>query len=160
LSLTNTVPLLSFLQFDPLDLAQWAPIDHLRKAELANGRSAMLATVGFAFPKIFMFPGGPITTTDPIDAFFQADLQWWAQFIIFCGTIEGIKMRGEMDGKSYTGDVTKEAALDWTNQWGKMDEKKKEDMALKELKNGRLAMIGIAGFIANEFIPGAVPVTW
>jgi hypothetical protein len=148
------------LQFDPLDLAQWAPIDHLRKAELANGRSAMLATVGWAFPKFFMFPGGPIDTADPIDAFFKADLQWWAQFIIFCGTIEGIKMRGEMEGKSFTGDVTKEAALDWTNQWGKMSEKGREEIALKEIKNGRLAMIGIAGFVANELIPGAVPVTW
>jgi hypothetical protein len=146
--------------FDPLELAQWAPIEHLRKAELANGRSAMLATVGWSFPKIFMFPDGPIDTTDPIDAFFKADPQWWAQFIIFCGTIEAIKARGEMEGKSFTGDVTKEAALDWSKQWGKMSEKERELMAMKEIKNGRLAMIAIAGFAANALIPGAVPVTW
>ena len=120
----------------------------------------MLATVGWAFPKFFVFPNGPIDTTDPIAAFFKADYQWWAQFIIFCGVIEGIKARGEMEGKSFSGEINKDAALDWANAWGKMDEKKREDMALKEIKNGRLAMIGIAGFAANELIPGAVPFTW
>jgi hypothetical protein len=135
-----------------------APLDHLRKAELANGRSAMLATVGWYFPKIWTFPDGPVTTTDPIKAFLQADNQWWAQFIVFCAVIEGIKLRGEMEGKSFIGEVDKEAALDWTGRWSKMDDAQKDDMALRELKNGRLAMMGWAGFIANYFIPGACPV--
>ena len=116
----------------------------------------MLATVGWVFPKYFTLEG-PVDTTDPIKAFLKADPQWWAQFIVFCAVIEGIKLRGEMDGKSFTGEIDKEAALDWTNNWGKMDAKKKEDMAMKELKNGRLAMIGIASFVANYYIPGSVP---
>ena len=62
-----------------------------------------------------------------------------------------------MEGKSFTGEIDKEAALDWTNNWKKMDDAKKESMATKELKNGRLAMIGIASFVANYFIPGSVP---
>jgi hypothetical protein len=141
-----------------MGFADMAPIDHLRKAELANGRSAMLATVGWFFPKIWTFPEGKITTTDPFKAFMEADKQWWAQFIVFCAVIEGIKLRGEMEGKSYTGEIDKEAALDWTNNWKKMNDKQKEDMAMKEIKNGRLAMIGIAGFVANYLIPGSVPV--
>eukprot|EP00525_Craspedostauros_australis_P008677 CAMPEP_0198108088 /NCGR_PEP_ID=MMETSP1442-20131203/177_1 /TAXON_ID= /ORGANISM="Craspedostauros australis, Strain CCMP3328" /LENGTH=196 /DNA_ID=CAMNT_0043763289 /DNA_START=63 /DNA_END=653 /DNA_ORIENTATION=- len=143
--------------WDPLELAQWAPVDHLRKAELANGRSAMLATVGWVFPRMFGTFDGPVDTTDPILAFGKADPQWWAQFIVFCAVIEGIKFRGEMNGKSFTGEIDKEAALDWTSNWGKMDDKAKEDMAMKELKNGRLAMIGIASFVANYYIPGSVP---
>mmetsp|Transcript_24690 Transcript_24690/g.69307 ORF Transcript_24690/g.69307 Transcript_24690/m.69307 type:complete len:197 (+) Transcript_24690:139-729(+) len=143
--------------FDPLELAQWAPVDHLRKAELANGRSAMLATVGWVFPKQFGTFDGPVDTTDPIDAFFKADPQWWAQFIVFCAVIEGIKYRGEMEGKSFTGEIDKEAALDWTGNWKKMNDKEKEDMAMKELKNGRLAMLGIASFASSYFIPGSVP---
>ena len=138
-------------------MAQWAPLDHLRKAELANGRSAMLATVGWVFPKLVGTLEGPVDTVDPIEAFFKADPQWWAQFVVFCATIEGIKYRGEMEGKSFTGEIDKEAALDWTNNWKKMDDTKKESMATKELKNGRLAMIGIASFVANYFIPGSVP---
>lgn len=142
--------------FDPWELAQWAPLDHLRKAELANGRSAMLATVGWSFPKFWTFEG-PVDTTDPIEAFWKSDPQWWAQFIIFCAVIEGIKYRGEIDGKSFTGEIDKEACIDWTNRWAKMDDKQKEDMALKELKNGRLAMIGMAGYFASVIIPGSVP---
>ncbi|KAL3930991.1 MAG: hypothetical protein SGBAC_011515 [Bacillariaceae sp.] len=144
--------------YDPFGVADMAPLDHLRKAELANGRSAMLATVGWVFPKIWSFPDGPITTTDPIKAHLEADNQWWAQFIIFCAVIEGIKLRGEMEGKSYTGEIDKEAVLDWTGRWAKMNDQQKEDMALKEIKNGRLAMMGWFGFVANYFIPGACPV--
>ena len=113
----------------------------------------MLATVGWLFPKLVGTLDGPVDTTDPILAFSKSDPQWWAQFIIFCGTIEAIKYRAELEGKSYTGDVSKDAAIDWAKQWGKMDASKREDMAMKELKNGRLAMIGIASFAANYFIP-------
>eukprot|EP00533_Pseudo-nitzschia_delicatissima_P015830 CAMPEP_0197262478 /NCGR_PEP_ID=MMETSP1432-20130617/517_1 /TAXON_ID=44447 /ORGANISM="Pseudo-nitzschia delicatissima, Strain UNC1205" /LENGTH=193 /DNA_ID=CAMNT_0042726779 /DNA_START=45 /DNA_END=626 /DNA_ORIENTATION=+ len=142
--------------FDPLELAQWAPIDHLRKAELANGRSAMLATVGWNFPKIWTFEG-PVDTTDPVEAFWKSDNQWWAQFVIFCAVIEGIKFRGEMEGKSFTGEIDKDACLDWSGNWAKMSDAQKEDMAMKELKNGRLAMIGIAGYFASVVMPGSVP---
>jgi len=142
--------------FDPLELSQWAPIDHLRKAELANGRSAMLAVVGWSFPTFWTLQG-PITTTDPIEAFFKADTQWWAQFIIICGVGEAIKFNGEMNGKSFTGEVDKEAVVDWTGNWKRMTDSQKEDMAMKELKNARLAMIGIAGYASATFIPGSVP---
>lgn len=143
-------------QFDPLGLAEYAPADWLRKGELSNGRSAMLATVGWVWPKLVgTFDSDDVTTTDPIDAIFQADAQWWAQFFLLCGVIEGVKYRAELDGKSYTGEGP--AAIDYANQWGKLDAKQKEDMRLKELKNGRLAMIGIASFVSNHFIPGSVP---
>ena len=137
-------------------MAQWAPLDHLRKAELANGRSAMLAAVGWSFPKLWTFEG-PVSTTDPIEAFFKSDAQWWAQFIVFCAVIEGIKYRGELEGRSFTGEIDKEACVDWTGRWSQMDDAQKEDMAMKELKNGRLAMIGMAGYVASVVLPGSVP---
>jgi hypothetical protein len=138
-------------------LAEYGAGEQLRKAELANGRSAMLATVGWIFPKYFGTFDGPVDSTDPIDVILKCDPQWWAQFILFCGVIEGVKYRGEMEGKSYTGDGP--AVIDWAQQWDKLSASGKEDMAMKELKNGRLAMIGIAGFVANYFIPGATPVS-
>jgi hypothetical protein len=117
----------------------------------------MLATVGWSFPKVVGTFDGPVDTTDPIGAIGASDLQWWAQFVVFCAVIEGIKFRGEAEGKSYTGEVDKDAALDWSGNWSKLDAAQREDMAMKELKNGRLAMIGIASYIANYYIAGSVP---
>jgi hypothetical protein len=132
------------------------PADFARKAELSNGRSAMLANVGWFWPKLVgTFDSDDVTTTDPIDAIMQADAQWWAQFILFCGVIEGIKYRGEINGKSYTGEGP--ACIDWAQQWDKLDAEAKEQMRMKELKNGRLAMIGFASYVAAHFIPGSVP---
>jgi Chlorophyll A-B binding protein len=143
-------------QFDPVGLAQWAPVEYLRKAELSNGRSAMLANVGWFWPTLVgRFESDDVTTTDPIEAIGQADLQWWAQFALFCGVIESIKYQAEQEGKSYTGEGP--AAIDWTGQWAKLNDKQKEDMRLKELKNGRLAMLGFASYVADYYIPGSVP---
>mmetsp|Transcript_10813 Transcript_10813/g.15247 ORF Transcript_10813/g.15247 Transcript_10813/m.15247 type:complete len:203 (+) Transcript_10813:79-687(+) len=142
--------------YDPWGLNQWVPAEWARKAELSNGRSAMLATVGWVWPAWFgTFASTDVTTTDPIEAILQADPQWWAQFIIFCGVIESWKYNAELEGKSYTGEG--EAAIDWSKSWSKMDEEGQQKMRLRELKNGRLAMIGIASFVAGHFIPGSVP---
>jgi hypothetical protein len=148
--------LVSLPQFDPVGLAQWAPAEFLRKAELSNGRSAMLGTVGWVFPALAgTFASDDVTTTDPIKAIFEADPQWWAQWIIFCGTIEAVKIRAEAEGKSFTADGP--AAVDYLGLWDTFDAEGKEDIAMKELKNGRLAMIGMAAFFADHFIPGSVP---
>jgi len=142
--------------FDPLNLSDYVPVDWARRAELANGRSAMLATVGWVFPKLFgTFDSQDVTTTDPVDAILQADPQWWAQFIILCGVCETWKYKAELEGKSFLGGL--EPAVDFLKLWPE-DPAEQEEMKLKELKNARLAMIGIAGFAANHFIPGACPV--
>eukprot|EP00579_Thalassiosira_antarctica_P031987 CAMPEP_0201999590 /NCGR_PEP_ID=MMETSP0905-20130828/6141_1 /ASSEMBLY_ACC=CAM_ASM_000554 /TAXON_ID=420261 /ORGANISM="Thalassiosira antarctica, Strain CCMP982" /LENGTH=194 /DNA_ID=CAMNT_0048555861 /DNA_START=301 /DNA_END=885 /DNA_ORIENTATION=- len=142
--------------FDPLGLSDYVPTDWARRAELSNGRSAMLATVGWVFPKVYgTFASQDVTTTDPIDAILQADPQWWAQFILLCGAFESWKYNQEMDGKSFLGGES--PAVDYLKLWPE-DPVKQEEMKLKELKNGRLAMIGIAGFVANHFLPGACPV--
>jgi hypothetical protein len=131
-------------------------VEYLRKAELANGRSAMLAFVGWYWPTLLgTFDSDDVTTKDPIKAIIEADPQWWAQFILFCGVAEAYKYRGEQEGLSYTGEGP--AVFDWTGQWSKYDAKQKEDMRLKELKNGRLAMIAVAALFSDYFIPGSVP---
>jgi len=116
----------------------------------------MLATVGWFWPSVVgTFDSDDVTTTDPWDAIWQADPQWWAQFILFCGVVEGVKYRAELDGKSFTGEGP--AAIDWANQWNKLSDTEKEQMRIKELKNGRLAMIGFASLVASSLIPGSVP---
>ena len=116
----------------------------------------MLANVGWFFPKLVgTFDSDDVTTTDPIEAIFQADPQWWAQFLLLCGVIEFYKYKQEQSGKSFTGEGA--PVLDYAKQWDKMDDEQKKDMRMKELKNGRLAMIGFASYVAAYFIPGSVP---
>ena len=140
-----------------MNLSEWLPVEYARKAELSNGRSAMLATVGWFFPAIVgTFNSDDVTTTDPVDAIMQADPQWWAQWVLICGVFESIKYRAELEGKSYIGEG--EPAVDYMNFWKGMSDADKQVMRTKELKNGRLAMIGFASFVAAHFIPGSVPV--
>jgi hypothetical protein len=111
----------------------------------------MLATVGYVFPKWVGAFDGDVTVDDPIAAIGQADLQWWAQFVIFCGTIEAYKYNRGLEGKSSTGGG--EPAIDWMKMYPE-DEVRRKDIELKELKNGRLAMLGIAGFVSvSLFLP-------
>ena len=58
--------------WDPLELSQWRDAGEMRACELANGRAAMLGWVGWLWPQVFgLWKGGPVTTTDPIDAIMQ-----------------------------------------------------------------------------------------
>lgn len=123
---------------------------------MSNGRSAMLANVGWFFPQfVGTFDSNDVTTTDPIKAIFEADPQWWAQWLLICGIGEFYKYKQEQKGMSFIGEG--DAAVDWSGQWNTLDDKQKEDMRMKELKNGRLAMIGFASYVAAYFIPGSVP---
>lgn len=142
-------------QFDPLKLAQWIPAKWARETELANGRSAMLATVGWFFPYAFgAFDSQDVTSTDPMAAILEADPQWWAQFILLCGTFEAYKYKKALEGKSYTGKG--DPVLDYANGYPKSEEARRK-MELMELKNGRLAMLGIASFLSAHYIAGSVP---
>lgn len=141
--------------FDPLGLSDYVPVDWARRAELSNGRSAMLATVGWFFPyTLGTFDSQDVTSTDPMAAILEADPQWWAQFIVLCGTIEAYKYKKALEGKSYTGKG--EPVIDYLKGYP-TEEDERRKMELKELKNGRLAMIGIASFLSAHYIPGSVP---
>lgn len=143
--------------WDPLDVTDWVPVEYARKAELANGRVAMLATVGWIFPKYIGHFEGKLSIDDPIAAARKADLQWWAQFIALCGVFELYKYTQEKEGKTYTPQMGSGAPVYDIMGIYPEDEAKRREMELAELKNARLAMLGIAGFASSYFIPGSVP---
>jgi hypothetical protein len=156
--------------WDPLEVAQWRDLDEMRACELANGRVAMLASVGWVAPQVngLWGTGLPVKTTDPIDAILQVPTAAWCQIILFCGVIEAARWNWEQQRQG------KETPLPITQGWGgrkgnpnrpfydpfdiyPKDKAGQERMQLREIKHARLAMLGFAGFFSNHFIPGSVP---
>jgi len=140
--------------WDPLGVSDYIPPSYARAAELANGRTAMLATVGYVFPKYVFHFDGKVSIDDPIAAIGQADVQWWAQFVIFCASCECFIYQSELNGKTSKGGLDGEPVLDWSGMYPS-DAEGRTKIQLQEIKNGRLAMLGIAGMVYNHFVPGA-----
>ena len=80
------------------------------------------------------------------------------QVVAFIGLHEGASSQGLFD--LWLGNTDKREPGDLGFDPLKLMPNTKEAadlMRLKELKNGRMAMIAVAGFAANHFIPGSVP---
>jgi hypothetical protein len=155
--------------FDPLNLAEKATdatLARYREAELAHGRVAMLAVVGFLVgEKVegsgFFFDAsisGPAIThiTQVPDGF-------WAVIIAFIGAYEASRAEaGWVDPADCPVDQAGLLRDDYSpgdlkfDPFGLMpdDPEEFDIMQTKELQNGRLAMLAAAGFLAQEAVDG------
>lgn len=157
-----------------------ATIQFLRHAEIKHGRVAMAAFVGYIvqangihFPWPMTFDGTPF----PSDAGSPPE-QWDAlpyaakwQIILFIGFLEWYSeaagthyMRGGVPGKypdfSDSKLIPHPVPLNLFDPFGfskNKTEKQKAEGLIKELNNGRLAQIGILGFLAEQKVTGSVP---
>jgi len=144
--------------FDFNNVMTYPHVQWLREAEIKHGRICMLAFVGFVFQALgARIPGYPVsndlwTALDTCYADRTAQLgmvQIWI-FITFC---EGLNYPRNMwigKGNREPGDFG----------WDPLKLGKTRDMEtakLKELKNGRLAMVGVASIGIAHAIPGSVP---
>jgi len=133
----------------------------LREAELKHGRMAMLAVVGIIVQSSGVhLPGNAevsFASTDWAAAPSTLPPAVWGQVIAAIGIEEGRNAAGLYD--LWNGVTDKREPGD--NGWGKSflstDPVAADKMRLKELKNGRLAMIAFMGIASNHFIPGALP---
>jgi len=169
------------------DLNLWgqgeeATIGWLREAEIKHGRIAMAGFVGFIVhansirmqgmaPELMAIPTG-ITAPEVWDA--MPEIAKW-QIILFVGVMEAWRenkvvlaaegqthyMKGGKPGYFPTFDmVPHPVPFNLYDPWKVMTEKTEEQKAkgrLIEINNGRLAMIGLFGFIAESQVPGSVP---
>ena len=147
--------------FDPLGLSKDVDAGRLafyREAEIKHGRVAMLASVGFLFQEHYTFTG---IDSPSYVSFEQPGLA------VMLGNFEGksVETFMQLDGgivaeqnesklfrikeDHLPGDLGFDPlGLKPTN------DKDLKSMATKELNNGRLAMIGIAGMVAQELVSG------
>jgi len=170
--------------WDPLGLAEadfWSvgndgTYGFLRAAEIKHGRVAMAAFVGYIvqangihFPYIL---GEPTSGVTPEEQWFNLPVAGRAQIIGFIGFLE---WWGEFGGTHYMkggkpgeyppftdfpfhkGHMERFPLYDPFGTAAKDSPEKKAKGLLAEINNGRLAMIGIMGFMAEAQVPGSVP---
>jgi len=149
---------------DPVGRVRW-----FRQAEIKHGRVCMAAFVGWtASLNGIVFPWmKPYIGDNALETWSNTPLEYQLGFILSCGAIEWYTLMGgwEQDpDASLTAPGRKLGAANVPLGWdpiglmkgGKTDEERAESLK-SELKNGRLAMIGVASLWAGTVIPGSVP---
>jgi hypothetical protein len=155
-------------------------IAFLRQSEIKHGRVAMAAFVGYIvqsngihwpFPIDFDGTPYPYAAGSPPEQWDAlSDAAKW-QIILFVGFLEWFSeaagthyMRGGIPGKypafSDYSMVPHPVPFNLFDPFGFSKNKSEEAKAnglIKELNNGRLAMIGILGFISEQRLEGSVP---
>ena len=162
-------------QFDPGGFMKGASpntIRRYREAEVTHGRVAMLATLGILAGELvegssFLFDSqisGPAITH-----LAQVPSEFWALLVTGIGAAESTRLdSGWKDPEVFSkkGFTNQETLWQLRDEYypgdigfdplsiKPKDDEKFEAMVTKELQNGRLAMIGIAGMVAQELVDG------
>jgi len=153
--------------YDPLGLLEVHKINPnvlphpkwLRESELKHCRIAMLASIGAFASQYGLTIPGYTAVPDPVENLNQFVVNYpyaFAQIIISIGIIEGNFYPGEFwfgKGSREAGDL----GYDPLGFFKGKTEAQKKNLRLQELKNGRLAMIAMAAYTAEHWIPGSVP---
>jgi len=147
---------IEFPEFDPLQFSKTASEEKMawyRAAELKHGRVAMLASLGQIFTYYYRL-------NDPVfsegDNPFKALSQVYAerpiaavQIILAIFAVEALGQKNQLKPGAAPGDLGFDPL-----QLKPSDPETWEKVQLRELKNGRLAMLAIAGMLTTEFLTG------
>lgn len=128
----------------------------MREAEIKHCRLAMLAVIGWPLAELLDKPiaeaaglSTALTKSGASPSFLNGglekiDIAYWAAVISLAGIVELENAKMQEKGKSYVpGDCGLSNLLP-------EDRTKAFDLQTKEIKNGRLAMMGLLGFVAQE----------
>jgi hypothetical protein len=145
-----------YVGFDPLGLSSIGNVKFLQEAEIKHCRVAMLAVAGSIVQDIAQDPsflkitgGAKLTAAHDklVSSGTMGQILFWVSFAEVFGTIALFET---LEGKRAPGDFK----FDPLN-FAKTD---KDTWALKEIKNGRLAMLAIGGIVHHYFITGKGPI--
>jgi hypothetical protein len=149
---------------------------YLQAAELKHGRSAMIATVGFAFHKLGLtlnnispheylsvtqgIKFADLAAMSPIDAVKVVPAEGWAQVFGVIAAIEIYELT-HRNGEIKTGESVapglQAGGLTGDLGWNPLKITINDRRRLVEIQNGRAAMFAISAWVAAEAIPGSVP---
>ena len=130
-----------------------------RESELKHCRIAMLASVGAFSSQIGLTIPGYTSVADPVENLNKFVSEWplgFSQIILAIGIIEGNFFPGDFwygKGAREAGDL----GYDPLGLFRNKTPAQKDNLRLQELKNGRLAMMALAAYTSEHWIPGSVP---
>jgi len=136
--------------FDPLGFTEILPLAWYREAELKHCRVCMLAVVGFAFTDFYHLPGFDYSTLEAHDACVASGAM--SQLLLWIGLLElfsAISIDQMLRGSGREPGDYGFDPLGFAT-----DPAKKEQLQMKELANGRLAMFAIGGFLTQSVLTG------
>ena len=130
----------------------------LREAELKHGRLSMMAIVGVMVQSAGVHWPGVAENSDWASAPTTCGGWLATSVLVIIGLIEGQTSVGLYD--LYNGVIPADREpgdIGFGTQFLSKDKVAADRMRLKELKNGRLAMLAIMGVAFNHVIPGSFP---
>jgi hypothetical protein len=142
--------------FDPLNFSEYMDMKWLREAEIKHGRSSMLATVGFTMQQYLTIPGYE-HVDDSNMAPTVVGASAMLQIVFWMGVLEFWTNKGNVTMETMFSDPDREPGNLGFDPMGLAvgkTEDEMNDLKLKELKNGRLAMLAIGGMIHHNWITG------
>jgi len=171
------------LEDSPESAVKW-----FQNAEIKHGRVAIVATIGYMVQKfgvhfpLYLGPTGSnvfspasdeawylstssgVTFSDvasaasPMEAAQMVPAAGWLQIFFAAGLFEATAYNRQWNQEGrIPGDYGYDP-LGFTKREGGWESEELKSLRLKEIKNGRVAMMAIAGWVANDMIPGALPV--
>jgi len=142
--------------FDPFAFSDFFDIKWLREAEIKHGRASMLACLGFVSQQYISLPG-MIHVDDSNLAPSVVGVSSMVQIVVWMGVLEFWTNKGNVTMENMFEDpkrVPGELGFDPMGLSSGKSQEEKDAMALKEIKNGRLAMLAIGGMIHHNWITG------
>ena len=141
-------------EFDPLGFSDVCDIKWLRESELKHGRVCMLATIGFVAEQYWQLPGFE-GAPDALQAVYTAPANASGVLLFLCGYIESAAYGGKITMLDmFEGDGASRAPgdLNFGKRFLPEDKAAAEELAVKELTNGRLAMLAFSGMVHHNLV--------
>lgn len=149
----NLEGLIGNKEFDPLGFSDFVDVRFLREAELKHARLAMLGTLGFIATEFVKLPG-EVHAVSPVAAHNAAvasgAMTQILLLIIVLESISVVALQETLAGRRTAGDF----GFDPLGFSFMKPDKVKNDLALKELENGRLAMLAFGGIVTQAVLSG------